>query len=80
MKKFLVVAVLCAGALISPARAEEMSTTTPPLALPEPETPTVALPHSEAVEAQPLALPEPETEAIAPYHRCGDRDTVYLTN
>lgn len=75
---FAVFMMLAAG----PALAEE--TTTPQLALPEPEATPMALPHSSVnrsvTEAEPLALPEPETEAIAPYKRCGDRETVYLTN
>ncbi len=78
MKTLAAAALLLALAV--PAFAGE-TVTTPPLALPEPETPTMtALPHSPMTEAQPLALPEPEQEAIAPYKGCGSRETVYLTN
>lgn len=71
------IAVLLAG----PALAEDtMMTTTPQLAMPEPDSAPMVLPHSSVTETQPLALPEPETEAAAPYKRCGDRETVYLTN
>jgi hypothetical protein len=73
---------ICAALFAGPALAEE--TTTPRLALPEPEAAPMALPHTSmnqtASETEPLALPEPETEAIAPYKRCSDRETVYLTN
>jgi hypothetical protein len=67
--------------ITTPVLAAEMATTTPPLALAEPEAPAVTvLPHSSVTEAEPLALPEPETEAVAPFKRCSDRETVYLTN
>ena len=69
--------VLSTGAALAD---EPMQTTTPELALPEPEPSYTALPHSSVTETAPLALPEPETEAIAPYKGCGDRETVYLTN
>lgn len=77
--KTLAAAVLFLG-LAGTAMAGETMTTTPPLALPEPEATAVSLPHSSVTEAQPLAMPEPETQAIAPYKGCGDRKTVYLTN
>ena len=79
MKPIILAAVLSA-AFSTFAMAEDMLTKTPQLALPEPEGVSAALPQSTVTEAQPLALPEPETEAIAPYKRCSDRETVYLTN
>jgi hypothetical protein len=60
--------------------AEDPLTTTPELALPEPESMTAPLPHSMATEVAPMAVPEPETEAIAPYRGCSKGETVYLTN
>ena len=79
--KYLFLAIIALPVLAAaPAKAEEMITVTPELALPEPEGVTATLPRSTVTEAQPLALPEPETEAIAPFKRCGDRETVYLTN
>ncbi len=78
--KSLIAAAALLAAVSSAALAEE--TVTPPgLALPEPDAPvTMVLPHSAITETAPLALPEPETEAVAPYKRCSDRETVYLTN
>ncbi len=74
--KSLVFAAVLAVTMAGPALADEMmSTTTPQLALPEPEAVPMLLPHSSVTETAPLALPEPETEAIAPYQRCSDRDT-----
>ena len=80
--KCLMIAVGLAALLAGPALAEEaMMTATPPeLALPEPDAMPMVLPHSSVTETAPLALPEPEIEAIAPFQRCGDRETVYLTN
>ena len=78
MKKLVLAAIVLPLLAPSLAMAEEMTTTTPQLVLPEPES--VALPQSTVTETAPLALPEPETEAAAPYKRCGDRETVYLTN
>ena len=80
MLKVICAAAVIAAGLAIPAQAEEMSTTTPELVLPEPESAPALLPHSSVTEVEPLALPEPETEAAAPYKRCGDRETVYLTN
>lgn len=79
LKVFGAAAVIALG-LAMPASAEEMMMSTPELVLPEPESAPAVLPHSSVVDEEPLALPEPETEAIAPYKRCGDRETVYLTN
>lgn len=74
--KSLVFAAALAAMVSSPALADQfMSTTTPQLALPEPESAPLLLPHSSATETKPLALPEPETEAIAPFEHCSDRDT-----
>ncbi len=79
--KSLMIAAGLAALLAGPALAEEaVMTTTPELALPEPDAMPMVLPHSSVTEVAPLALPEPETEAIAPFKRCGDRETVYLTN
>ena len=79
--KCLMIAVGLAALLAGPAMAQEaMMTATPELALPEPGAMPMVLPHSSVTEVAPLALPEPETEAIAPFQRCGDRETVYLTN
>ena len=82
MKMFLGVAAALL-LLAAPALADEMLTTTPPLALPEPDTPApLVLPHSSFTQAEPLALPEPEMAPIAPYQQCSDREKqqVYLTN
>ena len=79
--KSLMIAVSLAALLAGPALAEEaMMTVTPELALPEPDAMPMVLPHSSVTEVVPMALPEAETEAAAPYKRCGDRETVYLTN
>ncbi len=79
--KTLMIAAGLATLLAGPVLADEpMQTTTPELALPEPEAMPIALPHSSVTEVAPMALPEPETEAAAPFKRCGDRETVYLTN
>lgn len=79
--KCLMIAVGLAALLAGPALAEEaMMTATPELALPELDAMPMVLPHSSVTETAPLALPEPEIEAIAPFQRCGDRETVYLTN
>lgn len=79
--KSVILAAFAATALLSTAAmAEDMTTRTPKLALPEPEGVSARLPHSTIVEEAPLALPEPEMEAAAPYKRCRDRETVYLTN
>jgi hypothetical protein len=79
MRIFAAVAMVVG--LAGPALAGETLTVTPELALPEPEMQSYSdLPHSSVTETAPLALPEPETEAVAPYKRCGDRETVYLTN
>ena len=49
--------------------------------LPEPDAPAVTVfPYSSVTDVEPLALPEAETEAVAPFKRCSDRETVYLTN
>ena len=79
--KTILTAAAALLALAVPAMADTTMTTTPELSLPEPESMASAvLPHSSMTETQPLALPEPETEAVAPFKRCGDRETVYLTN
>jgi hypothetical protein len=79
MRKMLFAVAAFAAMAVTPVQAEEMSTTTPELALPEADS-TTALPRSTVTEIAPLALPEPEMEAIAPFKRCSDRETVYLTN
>jgi hypothetical protein len=77
MKMLMIAAAVTLFA--TPVLADEpMMTVTPELSLPEPEATTTALPHSSMTETAPLALPEPET--AAPFKRCGDRETVYLTN
>ncbi len=80
MLRHCLAAAVIVAAFALPAGAEEMTINTPELVLPEPETAPAVLPRSSVTETEPLALPEPETEAIAPYKRCNDRDTVYLTN
>lgn len=81
MKTLMMAAAAVTVLFASIALADEpMMTTTPELALPEPEPSYTSLPHSSVTETAPLALPEPETEAAAPYKGCGDRETVYLTN
>lgn len=80
MKK-LMIAAAAVALFATPVLADEpMMTVTPELALPEPDATVNTLPHSTMTETAPLALPEPETEAAAPFKRCGDRETVYLTN
>ena len=79
--KHLCIAFAAALAIIATPVLAAETAATPPLALPEPDAPAVTvLPHSSVTEAEPLALPEPETEAVAPFKRCQDRETVYLTN
>lgn len=79
--KSLMIAASLAALLAGPALAgEAMMTTTPELALPEPESNSALLPRSVVTETAPLSMPEPEMEAIAPYKRCSGRETVYLTN
>jgi hypothetical protein len=80
MMRMLIAAAAVSVAFVSPALAGEMMTTTPELALPEPESNYTNLPHSMVTESMSLPLPEPEVEAVAPYKRCRDRETVYLTN
>jgi hypothetical protein len=77
----MMIAIGAAILLAGPALADELATSTASeLALPEPEAMQPVLPHSSVTEVAPMALPEPETEAIAPFKRCSDRETVYLTN
>ena len=79
--KSLIVAASLAALFAGPALAgEAMTTATPQLALPEPESSSAMLPRSAVTETVPLAMPEPEMEAIAPFKRCSGRETVYLTN
>jgi hypothetical protein len=80
MRKSLFAAAAVLALLATPAFAEDMMTSTPELSLPEPDAVTTVLPQSSVTESEALALPEPETEAAAPFKRCGDRETVYLTN
>lgn len=81
MRHLMIAAAACAALFAGSALADEpMLTTTPELALPEPDSTVTVLPHSAVTETAPLALPEAETEAAAPFKRCGDRETVYLTN
>ena len=80
MLKVLLSAAVIAATLGLPAHAEDMTLNTPELVLPEPESAPALLPHSSVTEVEPLALPELETGAVAPYKRCSDRETVYLTN
>lgn len=76
----LAFAVAVLAIFATPVLAAETATTPPP-ALPGPDAPAATvLPHSAVTEVRPLALPEAETEAMAPFKRCGDRKTVYLTN
>ncbi len=81
MRHVMIAAAAFTALLAGSALADEpMLTVTPELALPEPEGTVTVLPHSAMTETAPLAQPEAETEAAAPYKRCGDRETVYLTN
>lgn len=80
MLKLSLAAAVIVAAFVLPARSGDMTYNTPELVLPEPESTPTVLPHSSVTETESLALPEPETEAIAPFKRCGDRETVYLTN
>ena len=81
MKHLCFVLAAALAVFATPVLAQEAMTTTPPLALPEPDAPAVTvLPHSSVTDVEPLALPEAETEAVAPFKRCSDRETVYLTN
>jgi hypothetical protein len=81
MRKLMIAAAAATALFAGNALADEpMMTTTPELALPEPEAQVTTLPHSSVTETAPLALPEAETEAAAPYKGCSDRETVYLTN
>lgn len=81
MRKLMIAAAAATALFAGNAVADEpMMTTTPELALPEPEPSYTNLPHSSITETVPLALPEPETQAAAPYKGCSGREKVYLTN
>ena len=81
MKHLCFVLATALAVFATPVLAGEAMTTPPSLALPEPDAPAVTVfPYSSVTDVEPLALPEAETEAVAPFKRCSDRETVYLTN
>lgn len=77
----ILIAVLALPLVLLPVSvvAEEITTVTPQLVLPEPETVRVPLPQTEARETEAMSVIETET-ASARKTGCGRKETVYLTN